>query len=811
MARRPRLTAAQLHDRWSTPKELDRLSDILDLREFLLQCVIKADYTISDGLNSAIVLSDYGDWLQRELGKKKIPIKESRLLCLLELFHLDVLVDIERMDPARLAKAIGEELKQNRIYLPFSHGPDLYRRAAELFPDERQSLGSTDTMRLLDGMPTGVFHLGRWISGPYGLMESLQRRLLAPTLSVPLQHCHDVACRRVHRVVLETDQTAEINEHRWAASKVLESESPEASDFGIFFGEVFRDDGQTYDDFNTGSLPLLLGDSLSEFELRQVLVRAIDANPRLRIEYKKFGLNVTDAAKFAVSLGRAELLQLLLVDSDHAIISSLDWLVAQGEIVVPDGEIRRPVLFPNAAMGAFASQVEISNHGCRVYSRNQIAPLRLRRLIDKIYASDDVNEAEELSWLLRSVPGVTLAERLDEFLRTASPRRVVDELVLARKAHTEIAAIELRIDLSLGTDMQRSELVERILWKLGFDVAGPERLQDRFWQLHEELGQSARSAAVSTTVNEEAMRGLSANYFEQLEMVLSDSLAFTSWVLTSDHWTAERPFHYDDDTCRSIGLRTVELSSCNVDGADKSALEFSEKVTLYGLSRGFGILADHLRAVKAEAEKFERSTKDHPRFTTHTSLKKFPFRHVVPFLDLVPSSQSEILDKLDDISSRLINARVSDVRNSQIHYRRAASDLRPLIESLEGTRLAVRALEDLGFVRVLFTPKKVESDEWTRMTAYLSDGRGREVVLGHPSEYSWLNLPTPGMPQYLVISAQFAEPAEVLRFTLGVPSEFTRMWDGFPTRRADSGFARRADVVDSSASVPEAQNSATAR
>lgn len=803
MPRRTRLSTAELHERWSNAEEQRRLSEFLDLREFLLHCVIRADYTISDALNSAVLLSSYGDWLQRELGKKRVPTKEARLICFLEFFHLDVLVDLDRMEPVRLADAIGEELLKGRIQLPFVHGPDLYLKACDLFPDERYRLGNLDTTKLLEDMPIGVFHLGHWLSGPYGLLQSRERRSIPPTLSVPLQHCHDVACRRVHRVHLETEHTAGVIEHQSAARKVLESEGLEASDFAIFFGDVFRDDKGRFNDFSTGTMPLFLGDCLSVEELRLLLIDLVMKDQTLRKPLASHGLT-GDVADFVKTLNRAQALQLALIATDASIAYSLDDLVTRAAIKVPSNEVRSPVLFAGAGSGAFGAQVRMSQNGMQVSAHADIGPLRLRRLIDQIYASEDVNEAEELGWQLRRVPGVNLQAQLDEFLRTASPREVVDGLILTRKRHTEIAASELGVDLSLAAKMTRENLVDRILWKLGFSVNDPERLHDRFWQLHDELTQSARSATVSTTVNEEAMRGLSANYFEQLEMILGDSLAFASWVLTSDHVTAERPFHYDDEVCRATGMNTLAKSAANIDGPSKSPLEFGDRTTLHGLCRGFDILAKHLRATRESESLHDRDAKQFPRFAEQTSLKRFPLIHTVPFLDLVPSSQAEILDALVEVSAALVRADVAGVRNSQIHYRRAVSDLRPLIESLEATRAAVRKLEDLGFIRILFTHSRIETDQWCRTTVFLTDGRGREVVLGLPSEYSWVNLPSVDQPQYLVVAAQFAEPNEVLRITVGVPSDFTRMWTGFPARRIDSGYVRRPDADESeSAGAPQ--------
>lgn len=757
MPRRVRLSALQLKERWSQESDVARFADLMDLRDFLASCIIRGNYSISDSLNSAIVLSSYGDWLLRELAKKKVPTKEARLMCFLEFYHLDVLIDPARMDPAVVADAISDELVKGRILLPFIHGPDLYNRACELFPDERQRLGAADTLRLLDGMPVGVFHHGRWVSGPYGILESRARRSVGPTRSIPLQHCHDIACRRVHKVQLETDYSARINEQRPIARKTLEAEGVEASDFSIFLAEAFRDDSHRFDDFRAGTLPLFLGECLSGDEVQHLLADLVEKDPSLRSVLGEHGLH-GELEEFVKALSRAQAIQLALIAADSAITTSLDDLVAREVIAVPPDEVRSPVLFPNTASGAFGAQVELSRNGVRVTGGPDLALLRLRRLVDRIYSSDSVEDAEELSWQLRTIPALNLDAQLDEFLRTATPRTVVERLVLNRKAHTELAAAELGIDIAGTQDLSPSKLADRVLWKIGFNDSRPERLHERFWELHDELAQSARSASVSTTVNEEAMRGLSANYFRQLEMILADSLAFAAWVLTHDHISAERPFHYDDDACRSQGLATLASSPHNVDGPSKTPLDFGNKTTLHALTRGFAILADHLEAAQESGDDHKRGSEQTPRYVGHTSLMRFPLLHTMPFLDLLPSSKKRILTSLREVSASLVRAKVADVRNGQIHYRRAASDLKPLIDGLEAVRGAVRTLEDLGLVRILYVPSRIETDQWYRTTVYMDGGQGRQVALGLPSPYSWLNLPSVDQPQYLVVAAQFRNP-----------------------------------------------------
>ncbi|MFE4463890.1 hypothetical protein ACFRCR_02120 [Oerskovia sp. NPDC056781] len=760
--------------------------DILDLRSYLRNCVIRGNYRISDELNSCIFLSPAGDQFFREMLRKKVPTKEARLTCFLEFYHLDLFVDIDAMNPDALASAIGAELKSRAIMLPFVHGPELYGRAADLFPEEKDVLGTADTLRLIADLPVGVFQMGIRVSGPFGLLQSSESRGMRPTLNVPMQHCHDVSCRRIHRTVLSTDSSAAINNHRATASKILEAESDDPSAYAAFFAEISDGLADEIDDFDPGALPLLLGDGFSVNELRRILSRILDRDGgMLRASLVPLGFR-GKAVQIANQMTRAELLQCILLSSDHMIAVSIDELVFDGSIAIPVGEVRRPVMFAGAHSGRFAVVPEVSCHGLRFRSESNLGPLRLRRLVDALYPSsgdlgtERLNETEELGWQLRSVPGMTVASRLDEYLRTVSPVLVLKQLVLASKKNLETAKQQLNLADLGGVD--DDQIVDRMLWKLGFEPGRSEVLHEVFWTRHERLTQAARSASVSTIVDQELMRGLSANYFVALEELLADSLFFSAWVLTADHTAAEHPFRYHVISDRRQAQELLSKFDVGRRQGD-SAINFGDKMTLYPLCQGFAVLADYLELLRRDEAAHVRPQARFPQYSGKTNLQRFPFRHSASFLDLVGSSQLEILGLLREISKGLMGAKVYDVRNEQLHYRRSSVELDRLIACLEVVEHCMIRLEGAGLARTLFFPDRREVDRWGRATIYFSGREGREVALGRPSSYAWLNLPSLGKPQYLVSIAQFAEPNEILRVSVVDESEFLKDWAGVPKRR----------------------------
>ena len=422
------LNQAELVEKYGEPSLRAKIVDLLDLRSFLQECIIRSDYKVPDGLNDALHVSEYGSWLINRSVKvsrgpnAKIHPKVARLTCLLELYHLDFLVDVEATDVSALAGAISNELLAGHILLPFVHGPELYERAAALFPDQQPWLSTAETLKLLDGQPIGVFQMGRWLSGPFGLIEVQWARDIRPTLRVPLQHCHDVSCRSVHFTQLSTDSTAQINDSRSDIAKLLVAECEEPSEFAPFFAELAEDQTDEYDDTSIAGLGYLIADAFSDSELAMLLVGLIEADGfQMRAKISAVSRQFKSPQTFVEGMCRAELLQLMLLATDPQIASVIDASVFAGTLVLPEEEVRRPVL-RNVHSSAFGNVPELSSLGLRNASRQQIGPLRLRRLVERIFLPgadsegvqpQSVDDMEELSWQLREVKGVNVEARLD--------------------------------------------------------------------------------------------------------------------------------------------------------------------------------------------------------------------------------------------------------------------------------------------------------------------------------------------------------------------------------------------------------------
>lgn len=458
------------------------------------------------------------------------------------------------------------------------------------------------------------------------------------------------------------------------------------------------------------------------------------------------------------------------------------------------------MMVPGASSTKFDVAVELGHFGCRVAASNRSVPiLRLRRLVRHIHRFD-TEELPELEWLLRHVDGADIEEQLEEFVRTASPREVVERLVLGRRTHVVIAYETLGIIDSLDERVKSDDqIISAILWKLGFDSIGRIDEWAEFWRLQRALEQAVQAFQQSTIMDAESLRGIAANYFVALEKVLTETLYFATWVLLFDHYGDERPFMFLPDRARPWAMRALNAAVVSggsgfdpdsgiashdesPDSEGAAIVYADDKVTLQQLVEGFNLLAQTCSALSGPD--YERAADLRPRHAGKTPLREFRFEHTVPFLDLLPRAQRDLLDALKRTSRELSRSEVARARNDQSHYRRrSGSDTERLSGALRAVRDCLTDLQALGLLRTEYEFFRIQSDEWGRSEIVMVDATGREYTFAKPSPYEWNRVPTGGDPLYIVSGAKFAEPNEALRFRIGQGESYAEMWSNFPRRR----------------------------
>ena len=795
MAAPKTLTRAELAAKYHQTDWRSRFLDLLSVGEILSHCVIDSKFKVSDDLNRAIVLTEAGKRVRDYLiTKAEVEAKDANVLCLLGLAHVEPLVDVQNIDFERLIGAISELVRTDRLRYPLIFGRGLYDAASGLFPDERTYLRHDDTIKLLDGAPQGVFHCGKYLLGPWGVFDVGHSRDVDPRLSVPIQHCADLSCTIVHRVRLSSSQEPGVNRNREQLYKALDQVSKEPSDWGGFVRDITEGVFNPFEVNDASTLPYLLGDAFSDGELRKLTKLAIGTTDgRIAGWAKRFGMSGS-LETWLESLDRARILQLLLTETDESLSRVIDAAVASGEIDVPVGEVRTPMVNKSARSGAWRLKPELSALGFRTVSRDRsLSHLRLAALARSLFDKNSPEEIDDLAWLLRETKGKTTTEQLESFLRSSEPSVVLRTLALSHRGKARQAADVLQVARIQPDD----DFLDVMLWKLGFEPQRRPDVRDAYWEQHDALESLAKTADATIGLDEAELRGRASNYFVELERFLLDSLVFATWVLLTDHFRAERPFDYVLEKARPDAIRRLNEAS----GTDPKEREFdlAPEPTLGQIVHGFSRLASVLDELRSTSDVYNRDAAQFPKYVAQTDLQRFAFRHTVPFLDLTPAAQVRLISALQRVAAELNDSGIMTARNGLLHAKteQRTPTTSEVDASLTKARAALYVLEEVGCVRATFELDHIESDQWGRTVTTL---RSRSSQLGFfgPSGYELLGLPSLGQPVYLVQGAVFAEPNEMLRFRQGYVSAFADYWTDFPRRPEPGnrdGHSKTGDLV----------------
>ncbi len=769
------LTRAELAERYTDTAWREKLLDLMALVGILRDCIIPSTYRSSEALQGAISLGEAGVHVRtRLITHEKVQPRDAQLLTMLGLVYIEPLVDVEGIDIDALVAAISSEVRSGALKFPMVHGRDLYDRAVALFREEREYLNHEDTLKLLDGMDQGVFQAGYFLLGPCGVYRRTHYRRLGPVTAVPIQHCSDSACGIVHRVQLTTSIEAGVNKSRRLLTKVLDEINDEPSEWNGFVSDITEDRFNEYAISDASGIVHLLGDALSDEELRCLLLHAVsNSKGAIQAAMKELGLAGRPRDVFDAQ-SRAQLLQTLLMLDDDTLATLLDSAVREGAIKIPGDEIRRPKVNRRVRFGAWASRPQLSRLGVRTVSADPDLPLlRLQALVRELFDITSAADMDELSWMLRGTRGDTADEQLAEFLRNTDPSTVVDTLVLARRSNAQRACAALRIDLP----REETELRDAILWKLGFPLPRSADVRDEYWRLHSSLEALARTASVDLTSTAEGLRQAASDYFVSLESFLFDSLVFAAWGLLQDHYTSKNPFTFFEREARQFTIAALNSPDPEASGE----LELTDEPILSAVVEGFIRLSRRLDTLRADVDLHDRPDTALPKFAQKTNLQAFPFKHTHPFLDLLPDSQARLIETLAKVGSELNDSGIMTARNGLLHAKQRVPLVSEVEEALRKARLALDRLESIGCVRSTFAISSSVLNAWGGSTTTLVSN-GRSISFSSPSRYEWTKLPSLAHPHYLMQGAVFARPNEMLRFAQGFDSEYQAYWANFPVR-----------------------------
>jgi len=783
----PRKSLLDLRRQYADQQWRDTFVELFSLRILLSQSITTSGYRPAHDFGEAIPLTSEGEaWVPRiQSSVAGISVDEAKVALFSRFFHHELLIDVGGGDARGIRRALEAEMLGGKVRLPWVYGRVLYDRFYDLFPERTPQLSAAQTSRLLEGSPQGVFQLGSIVAGPFGLLNSSCRRLLPPTLSVPLWHCSDSSCSALHVVRLSTGASKVSQAAELIGEECYRAEGP-ASEWDLFFDHIALPD-YWYDDAHLQHLPWLLANGLSTPELRVLLERLVERHPaesRERFpETKRFaGLLSGSPHDIPNRLAQDQCFQLVLLASNESIVEELERLIAEELIHVPPTEMRTARVTYGTA-DWLSTRVQCSRFGVRTVSANtNVSVARLKRLIGRLWQESEA--LAQLEWKLRHVDGDSLPRKLDAHLHNGDPRHIVSELILTSPHHLRQAFEAMRFGWFEVPSSSEDEdyLVDKILWKLGFDIGLYPGTQRRFWRRLENLLNAAESCISYNEADTELIRSAGVNFFVSLEEVLDNSLSFATWALLSDHYGVTG---FNCDLHKARHFMASRLSGRRYGSNEPLQFDPGGKNTLYPLIQGFAVLAELCRSVAdGDRNEMRRPDSQLPGYHGETDVQLFPFLHTSLILDLAEEDCERVMVLLANVTTTLEAAQVHGIRNRLEHKRPGFPSREEIVEACNAAADTVKEMETSGLSPLVFLYSGAASDRYGRATVTLEDYRGRKIEVRRPSQHTLCGLPHLEIPQIVVPSMHVGDSSEPMRFAYMESSEYADLWRGYPKRRS---------------------------
>lgn len=756
-----------------------------ELSQFWVRSIIASDFEPPGRVADLIVPTASGQEALEELHRRHggIPEPVSLLALFCHLGYASLLVDLDESDAAALRAVCSDMILGRQVRHPYVFGRVLHDAARSLFDNVPRVLSEPQTQQLLDAVEPGVFQVGHVLSGPFGLLQSLEVRRVDPVTRPLLAHCTDPSCRREHPVRLSTaqSQTAHVFQQ---LEEVLVAREGAPANWEQVWSKILKRDEAFFADFNPGGLPWIIGNGLSVREKRALLAEVIRSNQQelreLIPEASPSGVTLSGSPEQIVdSLGEAELLQLILLEADVELSSALDRCVSNGSVRVPFTEVRTAVFSPSNAGGFLRQQAEVGDLGVRFISRGDIATGRLAQLVMRLHDVDDLSSPSPgLEWALMGMEGPTLAHKLDALLSKSEPRELIERFCLG-----SLDAFEETIEyLRFGhfeaptTSSDRELATDRIAWKLGFDLQRQDPADSRF---REELAAAVihlDAADFTSPTGRSAVRSASVNLFVETEAWLERAICFVNWALWSDHYGGPPTDRFVYEPTAARRLTAARLNGRPLGEDDRLAFPDEGPLNLFALVEAFRLTAQAVSEVSDPTVGDRRPSREIPPYSRHSKLRRMPFSHRAAIFDIGDESRTAISDLLRRTHHTLVSANLLGVRNRIPHSGREFPSAEEFAAVLEALDVCHSQLLSAGAIPLVWRLTKGTIDEFHRVRRILEVEGGQTHELSFDQSLTGCGLPSAALPQIVFVAATVRGTAQPLRFSIRAKSDFTEMW-----------------------------------
>lgn len=691
-------------------------------------------------------------------------------------YYNDILFDVDACDLKSIEVEVNRMILERDLCLPYMYGRTLYNKFNSV--DEWYTLDSLDpenSENLLKDTPQGVYQVGNYLTGPFGIIKSAESRYTPPTTEVPLWHCPNIECPSFHTVKLKS--SARILKTIRAIVSIFEGRDIYRGDWHNILKRIVddRDSGfyKFYDIIN------FVGDAIIGRERSEVVkdVLKSDSVRELKRLVAGSGLDIIlrgSPDQIVENLNEAELMQILFALPNRDVVRHIDGCVNRLAIKIQPYENRVPKVYP-PKYSSFSSKTEISSFGIRSSIDDPIV-----NLVACIWDAYE-GKYDALGWSIGIRDRSIKRDDLVDYVRVNSIENVVNSLIMSDKS--VFNRVCSYITYSPKNNFDRVDATNAVAYKLGFKtVKFDERIATFTRRIDQFFDTVTRIGDIDGELDRERIREAGVNLFVSVEEFLEELLVFNVWMMSSDHVLKTR-FMYNHikaipEVAKVLG-EELESSGArfiwNADGSNTIG------VSLAYLNKFINWMKDNMTTDK---KLFEKHSESLPHYVNDKPEYLY-LRHTMLWADCESSNLLEYLSGLEAISKNIARSNLPSVRNGLDHKRR--DEEFPSIESLinfcRPIRLAFEASNRDRYIPKIWALDEMNVSRNQIITYKFVDHKGEGLYRYGPKfvastpDYSW------GSP---VIMAPFNLLGHSQAYINFVPEEdtpFSKYWADFPIKR----------------------------
>jgi hypothetical protein len=754
----------------------------------ILQDGIIIDETLFEQIGNIIFLNEKGIELSLLVQSKctTITLDYIKGVIFSDIVLLETFSIINEIDLQEVEKIISEYIHESKIRYPWKFDNILYNKYFNKNYGSREKLEKEDVISLLESTPQGIYQRGEIIVGEFGVLHSEQKRNISYYKKMYLWHCSNPGCNKFHSVEVDINLRNKSIVIR-NIKDVINERGYELKGSEKQYEKYFAD-FNSYDIFFTGQIHLFLGECFDEYEIR-ILFKELLINNQENLRNKFAACNKRlkgSAEEIASRLSKSECMHLILCLNDIKILNTLEKLIDEGHIIIPPTEKRETIFYDSGSANMYKNLVlQGSKFGIRVVNSrgSQDGLIKLEELVKTLYSSEE--EIEDLNWKLGNIVSTNdEIKGYDNFYNSIVNEEIEDilrRIILSEITRTKQAFKYLKFgNFNLyGNHKPQDAMLEKIMWKLGFDIFSFQDEIKIFWDRYFKFYEECRNHEKYDERAREAIRSRSINFFVSLEDFLQRSLVFMCWTLLSDHYSNTR-FKFCYEESKSIVYET--LSNCNTCIEMGLTFDADAKDTLYPLIQGFNILAMHCQELVDKANEYLKEKNELP--TDHDKgIESYPFLHKCLFLDLESKYKDKIVFELKKVTNEFTDINTCYIRNSTSHRREKDEfpDKDTLIKFCDNLKHIISHIETMGIYPLAYIGKRTTTDAYQREYREMVNYKGEVIKISSLKNKAY-NSPSFYDIQILVPLFKLHASDNCIRFYLKEMSRYTNMKKDFPKR-----------------------------